>query len=129
MSDRAARIETLRRANHERHHSKRKAVEEAIADMQRRGLQINVNAVAVRARVSRNFIYQTDDLRQAVKAAAADNPGRMPQGRTTATEASLRSRLATTTDALSESKERVRELELRIEALTAEVVRLQSSDA
>jgi hypothetical protein len=94
--------------------------------MQRAGVEINIHAVAARAGVSRNFIYQTPDLTTAVRAAAADNAGRMPQGRTTASEASLKRRLTTALDALAESKVRIRELERQLETLTAEVVRFQA---
>lgn len=126
MSDREARIATLQRANVERHLAKRGSVERAMADMQRRGVRITLNAVAKTAGVSRNFIYQTPELKKAVDAAAKANEGRMPQGRTTATEASLRKRLTVALDALADSKERVQQLERRVEGLTAEVVRLQA---
>jgi hypothetical protein len=70
-------------------------VHRALRDLDSQGVAVTFAAVAVRARVSRAFLYQHPELRsqiEALRSAQADAPARVPV-RQRASDASLRARL------------------------------------
>lgn len=123
MLDREQRVAALRDANQRRQETKRRAVEEALAAMLKQRQKVSVSAVAKAAAVSRNFIYQHEDLLTMVEQSAASRSERMAQPRVTSSEASLRNRLADALDALREAKEDNKRLQAKIERLTGELAR------
>ncbi|MFC0490270.1 DUF6262 family protein [Sinomonas atrocyanea] len=126
MPSRNERIALLAEANRARTARKRGHVQDALRAMHKAGLTINVSTVAVRAGVSRNFIYQQADLLSSVQRSADTQPGRLdrPRSSSSSSEASLRSRLVTALDALAASRQEAQELSAKVERLTGEVARL-----
>ena len=127
MHDRAARIQTLTAASEARTSAKRVAVQAAIESLIKKRRPVNVHAVAAEAGVSRTFIYKQSDLLASIKEAQDSAAHRCVTPQRSATEESLRKRLATALDALEQARATINEQERRIERLTGEVARLMAS--
>lgn len=124
MLSRDERVAILAEANRHRQQNKRESVEDALGAMLKTKSRVSISGVATKAGVSRNFVYSQHDLVARIREAAAGQSHLLYRHRdVSSTEANLRARLVAALDAVGEAKERITELEARVERLTGELVR------
>ena len=89
----------LRDANERKTRRSRRQVIDAVEELETEGKRLSVRAVAHRADVSRNFIYQHADLLEYIRSRPKSHPMLTPvRTRERATEESLRNRLVAAHD-------------------------------
>lgn len=115
-----SQVPHLQQSNQRKTEAARTTVERAVQEMKRKGVRINVNAVHVLSGISRDFIYNNEDLLALIQ---AEKSKPRPLKRVTAqpNERSLDSRLSTALQANADLRDENRALATRIENLTAQI--------
>ena len=109
----------------------RKAIESALAQLERSGRAININAVAHAAKVSRSTIYNHPDLQRRIEAKTCPATRPVPDAPApTSTDSSiiaaLRAQIHTRDRKITELNSTIRELREALAALYGEIDRLTS---
>jgi hypothetical protein len=118
----------------------RAKVRKALREMKKKGLPININAVANYALVARKTIYNHPDLEQEIRAAAttaaprsAEPPAAIASGQNSATTAALRNELRSQKhhyDAdITALKSQIKQLQQELAAAHGELHRLRTKTA
>jgi len=118
----------------------RAKIRKALRDMKKKGLDININAVANYAHVARKTIYNHPDLEQEIRAAAttapprsAEPPAAIANGQNSTTTAALRNELRSQKhhyDAdITALKAQIKQLQQELAAAHGELHRLRTITA
>lgn len=133
MSQQEQRLRNLQEANQRKAADARIAVDTALRLLVRDGQRVNINAISRKSGVSRGFIYEHPDIREAIESVAEQSKASMRRLTSAPNEASLTQRLSTALDTIAELKsdKRIlqaenRRLEDRIENLMAQVFDLST---
>ena len=133
-------LDGLQKHSTKRRTETRAKIRKALRDMKKKGLPININAVANYAHVARKTIYNHPDLEQEIRAAAttapprsAEPPAAIANGQNSTTTAALRNELRSQKhhyDAdITALKAQIKQLQQELAAAHGELHRLRSITA
>lgn len=122
MTAHEQQLANLQRANERKTTAARAAVQFSLNQLVREGKRVNVNSVSRASGVSRGFIYAHSDLRQIIAEEGYRTKGTVRRSTPLPNTDSLTARLATALDTIQVLKVEKKELERRIENLTAQLI-------